>query len=299
MTHPGAKPQGGSYTCAVSTGCAVPCEAFEAQVHSIFNTVVNLQVLGPDMLVTLYASDTTDLPQGIRLKPGDFSTLSFYPGQRVWVRDGLLRMAGSNATIDLRDARNWICDLSTLKADLSQPGSRTAWEWVRSQLVLCQAVRQQSAVVERITENRITAALNNLRGAAQAFYLGDAERAVQVLIGLGSGLTPAGDDILLGFYTGLAVSAGNNSIRQAFVLDFSKILRKEAARTNDISRTYLMMAAGGQISSSLFGLARALCQGDGLPNLSSAAQIVLDTGHTSGCDTVTGFLSGIAAWEIM
>ena len=70
-----------------------------------------------------------------------------------------------------------------------------------------------------------------------------------------------------------------------------------SSRTNDISRTYLYHAAQGQVSSQLSDLAEAICHGEDRERLREVAAAAFRVGHTSGMDSVTGLLIGLAAWR--
>ena len=70
-----------------------------------------------------------------------------------------------------------------------------------------------------------------------------------------------------------------------------------SVRTNDISRTYLFHAVHGQVSSRITALAEAISRAEEPHRLLEIAEQAMQTGHTSGMDTVTGLLLGIAAWN--
>lgn len=123
------------------------------------------------------------------------------------------------------------------------------------------------------------------------------------LIGLGIGLTPTGDDILVGILGGLEVlkrivtadNVGSNDIR-ATLDQLRAAIRKEApGRTNLASCQALCSATEGRFCEALLHLLDALCQpGTTTHEILSRAQSVLCLGHTSGLDLLTGV---IAAFE--
>ena len=284
----------------ISIGSSVPPPPFEGRVHSVFETSANLQVSGMDTLVTVYSSATTDLPQGIRLHPDNFSTHHLMAGQQVWAREGRLYMPGNVITLD--GVRCWgAVDSRRVEKvhnvfDLSQPAVRNAWQRVHNELDC-----RQSAITQlpggRLTRGRLAKALDLLENAARTCNASDAEKAAAQLVGLGVGLTPSGDDMLVGFCAGLQAACGDDPIRTDFLDLFSGILERISMLTNDISRTYLVLASRRQFSSSLSDLVQAICAGETGETLESAARAVFNTGHSSGCDTAAGMLSGLAAWS--
>ncbi len=103
------------------------------------------------------------------------------------------------------------------------------------------------------------------------------------LAGLGGGLTPAGDDFLAGMMVGawLAHPEPRRFCRP--------LLKVAAPRTTTLSAALLRAAAGGECSALWHRLLGALADG-GSDHLEEAVQGVISCGHTSGADTLAGFL---------
>ncbi len=121
--------------------------------------------------------------------------------------------------------------------------------------------------------------------------------AVEALIGLGSGLTPSGDDLLAGYMAGLWCTIRHQGDRSQFIIELGKRIIDLSGRTNDISRTYLFHAVHGQVSSRITALAEAISRAEEPGHLLETAEQAMQNGHTSGMDTVTGLLLGISAWD--
>ena len=76
---------------AISIGDAVPRTDFDATVHSVFRSAVNLRPAKGGLLLTLITSGEADLPQGIRVDfPEDFSFERLCVGNKVICRDNFL-----------------------------------------------------------------------------------------------------------------------------------------------------------------------------------------------------------------
>jgi hypothetical protein len=116
------------------------------------------------------------------------------------------------------------------------------------------------------------------------------------LVGLGPGLTPSGDDFLIGFLTGLWCTVGEDAKRLAFLSALGQAVIRLSCQTNDISRTYLFHAAHGLVSSRLAALAEAIAGGEISGRLLTAAEDAMCAGHSSGMETVTGLLVGLSTW---
>lgn len=99
-------------------------------------------------------------------------------------------------------------------------------------------------------------------------------------IGLGLGLTPSGDDMLLGTLTALHMYRPDLACRLGagitLLLD----------RTNDISRSYLQLALDGYAATPVLGAAAELAGGG-----TDQTQVLLTVGHSSGCDILEGLIT--------
>ena len=286
---------------AISIGDAVPHADFDAAVHSVFRSAVNLSPAKESNLLTLVTSSEADLPQGIRVDtPEDFSFESgaLRAGEPAACRDELLRFGP--LTIGLRGARRWKCDLPSLQADLTDPSVATAWRSVWDAL----NARQVQLNAEIIAEDLFRSDETIRAGAAMRGLLDATRRtdpaapaSVRPLIGLGSGLTPSGDDLLVGYLAGLWCAVRNSRERTQFVTGLGETVIRLSHLTNAISRTYLTHAARGQVSSRLADLAEAICRGENSDRLLAAAESAMQVGHTSGMDAVTGLLIGLVVWS--
>jgi hypothetical protein len=107
--------------------------------------------------------------------------------------------------------------------------------------------------------------------------------ATSQLAGLGSGLTPAGDDFLAGVMlrTWLEHSAPEPLCWH--------ILEAAAPHTSVLSTAFLRAASRGECSAAWHQLFDALDNGYA-PSIRHAVRKVLSYGHTSGADTLAGFL---------
>lgn len=286
---------------ALSIGSTVPAD-FSAVVHSAFRSALNLRVINENTLLTLTAADQADLPQGIRIEtPPGFLFEKFQAGETAIRKDNLLRLA--SLTIDLHNAPRWVCDLPALEADLSSPQIFFAWRFAWDALNERQRKHNAEIVAQDLLSNPSTAiqqkmetALLSLLDSTRRLDPVHVDASLHSLIGLGPGLTPAGDDLLVGLCAGLWCSVQYFTERRKFLSGFGDAVMRLSSRTNDISRAYLIHAARGQVSSRLAHLAEAICR-PASRDLPAAFHSAAETGHTSGMDAVTGLLFGLEAWS--
>ncbi len=291
---------------AVSVGSAVPRPNFEAAVHSVFHSALNLMQAGDDLLLTLLLSVGADLPRGIRIDAPRVPALeSLMVGTPAVCRDETLTI-GDSLIVDLRPGRKWTSDLSSLEADMTDPAVVAAWGHAREALRQRQlgavsptpARRKlhRSPTYPSLLQRQIDCALQAILSATAA-YDAAGVRGVDDLIGLGPGLTPAGDDLLTGYLAGLWCTARGKPQRLDFLLALAELVISGSTRTNDISRTYLCLAARGLVSSLLLDLAAAISTRADSASVRACAEAALQVGHSSGMETVRGLLLGLAAWD--
>jgi hypothetical protein len=116
-----------------------------------------------------------------------------------------------------------------------------------------------------------------------------AERHARSLLGLGPGLTPSGDDFLVGLFAVLNVPGSPCH----GLLDGGKDVLPGAHRaTNVISLVALRAAADGHVRETISTLVAALLHGTP-STLAEALRRVLAIGSSSGADLAAGVLAGL------
>jgi hypothetical protein len=291
---------------AVSIGSTIPRLSFDAAVHSTFQSVANLRLLNDCPLITLLAASDFDLPQGIRLdSPKEFSFKALSLGEKAFCRAGVLRFEAFPTTIDLRPARLWVSDLPSVHADMNCTEAALAWNTVWQALNRWQTASGAEIVAEELISGtssnligrRASILVREIIAATRQYDAPLAAESCNKLIGLGTGLTPSGDDLIVGYLAGLWSAVRDRKEHSNFLNALEKTLRSAAGQTNEISQAYLVQAASGQVSSGLTRLIEAIAYGWESDRLLEAAIRVMRIGHSSGMDTVTGLLVGLDLWK--
>ena len=112
------------------------------------------------------------------------------------------------------------------------------------------------------------------------------EEIIRLLIGRGIGLTPSGDDILIG-YTFARVLFQKKEEWQSKLAD---TLQK--VKTTAISEAYFNALLHGSINENFLHLARLFAEKD-REKINDELQNLKRFGHTSGTDTLYGFTLGL------
>lgn len=298
---------------ALSVGSQVPPHSFSGTVHSVFRQACNLW-LEPGTLLTLLPCQKGNLPHGIRLDTSSHFVFlhALRVGQSAACRGGILRIDGADFSVDLRPARLWHINLKELHLDLCRPTQAQSWVVAWSELnrhyhkgglsenlrtFFLSGVRPAMPVLSETLLRQGAYTIPSLLQATCRLRLRDVMSCIRSLIGLGYGLTPSGDDFLVGYMAGLWCTARANPSRMEFLTALGSELSEVSQNTNEISRAYLRSAAKGHVSEPIAKLAQQLNQANDMSSLRATTQTALRVGHTSGSDGVLGMLLGCLVWQ--
>ncbi|HEX7128412.1 MAG TPA: DUF2877 domain-containing protein [Thermodesulfobacteriota bacterium] len=269
-------------------------------MHSAYARTINLEIAG-GRLVSLHGPGPVLSPFGLECAERlPFSAAS--TGRAVWSDGRALWVEGSDARLGLHGAARWDPALPTSRradADAAASRLRAIASAARDDpgaagrgllpllprllgLETCAAAgtppwspvcERALPALERLIEGGRTGTVSALLDAAET------------LLGLGPGLTPSGDDALVGYVAALWTAGPSG---RALVRDVAAPLAElAAARTTRLSREILGCAARGLAAEPLGRLAR---RGD----VASVAGL-LACGATSGGDCLVGWAAGLQA----
>jgi Protein of unknown function (DUF2877) len=246
-----------------------PRTVSRGSVLSVHASVVNLLVDG--RLLTVASEVVGNVPNGLliagRFDPG---AIGLRPGMTVMVADGRLAIGG-RLVIDCKSAPRWQPELVPVTVLPDLPARA--------------ALAGNGACPPGLSG--IVAGAHAFAALVQASVGGSAVAIVAAgrpLVGLGAGLTPAGDDVLVGFTAGLT-AIGDDRAR-----DFATAWAQHAVgRTTLVAEAFHRHAAAGAYSERLHDVLRAILHGPpaAIPAATRAASA---WGATSGADTLAGIL---------
>ena len=247
---------------------AAPRDA--GRVHSMFEHALNIEwhdgrlltLHGPGPLRAPFAAALAQLPRSPALRPG-------CPVRR---RDDALAIDG--ASIDPRSAA-WI----DTKMPAAGPGVPPALARLPSPSGTASGL---SSTIGRRAQARLAAGVSGRDPVA--FIEGALE-----LVGLGEGLTPSGDDCLVGALAALhrfvpSWLSGHPEIA-------STVRQVVSVGTTSIAGEFIVHALSGHFAESLIRLLSAASE-DEVP---AAAGQLLESGATSGADTLCGVRLAVVA----
>jgi hypothetical protein len=122
---------------------------------------------------------------------------------------------------------------------------------------------------------------------------------VTSLAGLGPGLTPAGDDFLVGLLAALQTASSHQAQKEGDLRSIRTGIAEQAAKhTTRLSAAWLHYAGQGCFGEAWHHLIAALNR-SATDAITAAANRILTTGATSGVDAMSGFLFGISLLQEM
>ncbi|MBF8289268.1 MAG: hypothetical protein HW391_236 [Chloroflexi bacterium] len=250
-------------------------------------------------LLTLADAAVGPLPNGIMLaEPFDFLAAGFRSGDVLWVTRGVVEAPRLGVLFDLDAAAAWSPRIEARSVELSvrRWGGRSGSVRAAAAAAISRRSGAQTGLGALLVSGSTPGAAARiaaprLERLAAALRNGDpasVEEAAGSLIGLGPGLTPSGDDALVGV---AAAAAALGSRETRLLAGVGPALE---ARTTLVAAAYLRHAARGEFSGDLHDLLAALLGEDGR-SVGSAIDRVVGRGATSGADTLFGVLLGLDA----
>lgn len=242
-----------------------------------------------------------------------FEAGSICAGQSFFVQGSGLQI-GEEIAIDLDQAEEWeppaiqrdqaepLASVSAgvrrLLAAVPVPGGQ---EGLGQAVLLVSAIAHGKMLPAFSRGSLVARALNPLLGLARACLVQDLAQVVRIgreLVGLGSGLTPSGDDFLGGLLFAV------HFLKRAYPTDFPErqepifdLIDWAETQTHPISRTILSDLALGHGPEPLHDLIAALFSGQNLSRIMASVVRLVKIGHDTGWDILAGMLTGMLLVE--
>lgn len=273
-------------------------------MHSVFRGAVNLAPARGGWLALL-RDELPDVAHAIRIACARADLREWFaPGAWFeWQREALSidSCRGVVVSVRIRGAPVW---RSPLRAGTGDPGqlariARHTW------CAALPSMAGRSAFWDAVGSAAPSPQAQALRSRLSALRTASKERrphrvaaAAQRLVGLGPGLTPAGDDLLIGWLAGAALPIADPASEE-MAAAIRGAIRVCLSGTTDASRAHLEDALDGQFSERLAHFANALltaCTGRE-PEVRDALFALAGVGASSGLDAAAGLLTALGGWD--
>lgn len=249
-------------------------------VHSKYKNSFNIQDEGKQQLVVISTTDYPFMPNGIYLDACYFSTLlpTIKIGENVIWKAGCLHFYKNHLLLNKAELYSSKMEITeTLKLENLQNLN----DYVAG---LNKETGAAIFLSHFLTEeNPFAKALQSLCMKKRSL----ANSSIGFLLGRGVGLTPSGDDMLVGHLAARKLLNEEDQIVENRILTE---LSKEPAVTTDISKHYLLCALSNRFSSPVSELIETLTAKSSKEQVQKAVDNIMKVGHTSGLDLLAGFI---------
>jgi hypothetical protein len=280
---------------AETIGCRVPRTGDTGNVEAVFDRACNI-LLDSGQLITLLGRSAGNVAHGIRLGSDQRLNRLLRRGMSVHVGHERMSFDGGTVSVFLSAASTW---MPTLHLGMGNWDGRSidAAFLVADCLVNLASGRESEflAVVVRSGPRttplafRISEILPRLAGAVRSHDRITTLQCAANLIGLGPGLTPAGDDFLIGLLAGLTLSA-QAQMQIDFLRTICSGIDLLSNATTSVSQQHLRDACALVFSERLSDLCVSIALGAPKLRLVSLVAAQVAVGASSGTDAAAGLI---------
>jgi hypothetical protein len=261
-------------------------------IHSVFDRAVNIMTAGG--IISILPAEKGLYPWSCTVETDvPFTGLGLKPGMQARITRTELQVIDAGFTVDFNNTIVKNLDvfgrasykspeqscLPTLKALLLAEGNLDG--------MLPLALNTVDNPFSFMIRPRLTA----LHAAFSAMDMEKAASAAAAIAGLGIGLTPSSDDMLLGYVYTYYPLAEAKGFKRADALAIGQSACYAAAKkTNDISGNFLLRCGDGLISQFMSDLLNVLFSGAPPNRLKLPVTRILRIGSASGSDILCGIV---------
>lgn len=278
-------------------------------VHSVFSRAVNI-VLYDGSLLTILDDNLLTIPFGISVVlDNSFSFREkIQAGDFVCIDSGKLQVKSSGFQTEVLLPRE-IC--FTKKQIFSFQTVQNSYislipDWVKMQgkkggfFALYRILGfTQGNYNEEVNDAICDFAADRINNLSSFLYINDLSNSTEnllQLVGLGNGLTPSGDDFILGFLAFL-----NSVSEPIFPEEFMESLRTKMLigiwnQTTTVSEAYLISALNGRFSEIMTNFVAGFFTTD-KEEMKKLTNNLIDVGSSSGIDMILGCLFAIRIYQ--
>lgn len=283
---------------AESIGCRVLRAAAQGMIEAVFERACTV-ALSAGGSIALLAQSCGNHPRGVRLTCSPRLDRIVRVGMRVRISPARIAIDEGAVAVLLQGAQTW--------APALRPGSLAAHAHAIASLSTTERLLRERAVRSESAFLAVTLGADRSAGPlgkvvaeflprlCTAWAAADRLQvvaAVARVIGLGPGLTPAGDDFVIGWLAGMALTACSSEQREFLNLVCADLEPLRSA-TTPTSREYLDDARALLFSERLCDLAVAITACAPVETLAERVDAQLAVGASSGADAAAGLIAAL------
>ncbi|QFG00341.1 DUF2877 domain-containing protein [Psychrobacillus glaciei] len=261
-------------------------------VHSTFKRTLNIQCLEDGELYTIACNEIDNGPNTLIVDLASFEDMNINAYDEVHSDNNIISI-GNKMSITIDRANSWESILPTYPAntDVLKKNIKIMKQYIeihgKSGGIKSKSVNESP--FEQEMSKMIQERKGLLTDELVKKQLHHAVPHAVSLLGLGPGLTPSGDDFLVGLFTSFHLK---NSPFVNYQWFFEEIERAAKTATNEISYIAIKKASVGKIRESIIALVNGLLE-ENEEHLILSLKKVLNIGSSSGTDIALGILTGL------
>lgn len=298
-----------AYSIGVSADLRVKKQGKIGIIHSIFQRVINITV-SENRLISIVGQEVGQGPLNILLNIPiklNLTTIGVKIGDIVTRIGGLIIIGENLIKISISDVKLW-------KPNIDYQDNLQPLESILSNIDVLKDVTLTSGPLNGLGELIFFSQIDGFNVSKTtklgpvAFFASpyivsllkaiksrcsqDIIKSTKNIVGLGPGLTPAGDDMLIGLMISMFYISANFKETKYDVNQINKdIVSSISGRTTILSEEFIHEASIGNSNEAVVTLIENLLI-SGPKELKISAKRILDLGATSGSDTVFGIILG-------
>jgi hypothetical protein len=270
----------------------IKANEFTGYVHSVFNRTVNIQSLENGELYTVACQEIDNGPNTLVIQVECFQSLNLSINDHVYAEKNVLQIA-NKLVVTVDKAKLWGSmlpkypqDVETLNRNLTKMKAYIDNYGIGGGMKKSNHSSTPFEIeLSRMLEERTGLLLTELFNNRMSVSIEKASK----LIGLGPGLTPSGDDFLVGLFTVLNIQKNHRHPLKDFCKEVVKLAKP---LTNDISYMAMQKASIGKVRESIISLVNSILYGTE-EDLILSLNKVLKIGSSSGTDIALGIVAGL------
>ena len=282
--------------------------SLEGRIHSCFEHAVNVEFsIGAEQVLYTFAAELdAGIPDSIVLSPANLERVRQMECGAPALKDGnaiMFPQAGLAVELGGRNCSNTFplgCRLASRQERQSRMDSICGSAFQGREREGFAFLAALGVEPESALQLHAAKLFKSLERGLEKHDLDECEQVLRSLIGLGGGLTPSADDVLLGMMAAFRFRKEAKSINETrceFIDAFSSaIVRLADKRTTDVSRKYLRCAGQGRFSLPLLKSAMSFLDGGRAVDMRAVKRLA-GAGRTSGIDMLAGLALGIARMD--
>ena len=279
---------------------------YQGSIAGVYKKAVNIKF--GNYLITAADLNQRNLPYGILC---DFSDIDLqnvlYDGDAAEINSERLFVRNRFFEISINSASIWSPEFYIPIQRKDVPSIKRNIEFIKKQIIQVNILDGliplfgflpnliNSVSSEKISDSLLNQkAYESLRKFIKAINYFDGGLLVdefKQLTGLGIGLTPSGDDILMGLLATLIITS-KAPYRNWVMNIFDKILPQIKGLTNDVSINYHKAISQGYYPERFSNLISAIITAKSFTNVQPSMQEMLKWGQTSGYEIILGIIIG-------